>query len=90
MNASTRHSLKRLMRAAWELARLGAQRFGGSSRLYFSCALRLVWADSRNGGPKARPASYWAAGLGNTYALPGVLLPQQVRRGQYRLPGISD
>lgn len=90
MKESTRRMLARIMRAAWELARLGAHRYGGSSRLYFSCALALVWADMRPGRKHSgRPATLWVKGIGNLYALPGVSVPRQVQRGQYCLPGIS-
>ena len=62
----------------------------GSSRLYFSCALALVWADMRPGRKHSRrPATLWVRGIGNLYALPGVSVPRQVQRGQYCLPGIS-
>ncbi|WP_346667418.1 hypothetical protein [uncultured Desulfovibrio sp.] len=37
------------MLSAWALARLGARQYGGTPRLYFACALRLIWADWRNG-----------------------------------------
>lgn len=48
-----------LFKDAWHLARQGAKRFGGSSRVYFACALRLVIADRakarlRAGRPVAR------------------------------------
>lgn len=90
MKESTRRTLARIMRAAWELARLGAQQYGGTPRLYFACALRLIWADMRaDKKAPARPASLWVKGIGNLYALPGVSLPQQVQHGQFCLPGIS-
>ena len=90
MKEATRRTLTRIMSSAWELARLGARRYGGAPRLYFVCALRLIWADIRNGKKTAaRPATLWVAGIGNLYLLPGITLPRQVERGQYHLPGIS-
>lgn len=90
MKEKTRRTLARIMSSAWELARLGARQYGGNPRLYFACALRLIWADMRNSKRNAaRPATCWVSGIGNLYLLPGITLPQRVQRGQCCLPGIS-
>lgn len=90
MKEATRRTLARIMLSAWELARLGARQYGGAPRLYFACALRLVWADMLAvQKAAARPVTLWVAGIGNLYLLPGITLPRQVERGQYRLPGLS-
>ena len=89
MKEATRRTLARIMSSAWVLARLGARQYGGNPRLYFVCALRLIWADWRNGKKNARPATCWVSGIGNLYLLPGITLPQRVQRGQCCLPGIS-
>ena len=36
-----------VMRRAWASARAGAERFGGSIRLYFSEALKAAWAEAK-------------------------------------------
>lgn len=90
MKEATRRTLARIMLSAWALARLGARQYGGTPRLYFACALRLIWADWRNGKKTSvRPATCWVSGIGNLYLLPGITLPQRVDHGQCCLPGIS-
>ena len=43
----TRAQLSRLMVRAWELARVGARRYGGRALSYIAEALRLAWAERR-------------------------------------------
>ena len=71
---------KRVMAKAWQLARMGAARFGGSVRLYFACALRLAWQEIRN----PRPVTVWQPHLGAArFVLPGVNAPRiQVMDGE--------
>lgn len=76
-------AMKRLMRAAWVLARQGAQRFGGSPALYFIIALRITWLESK-------PRTVWHQGIGNMFLLPGLPVPTiPGARGQFTLPGIG-
>jgi len=83
MKTSRRAFLANIMRDAWTLARQGAERFGGSVRLYFAFALRLVWQDSR-------PRAVWHPKQGNRFWLPGVpLAASRARTGQMFLPGVS-
>lgn len=84
MKTARRIFLARIMNEAWALARQGARKFGGSAKLYFAIALRLVWQDSR-------PRTVWHRGLGNQFVLPG--MPQFtmfVKKGQFFLPGIAN
>lgn len=81
MSTTQRRHLKRIMSAAWALARQGAKRFGGSVKLYFVIALRLVWQESRS-------RSVWRKGVGNQMWMPGVPLLEQVKQGQAVLPGL--
>lgn len=80
---TTRHAfLTRIMNDAWALARQGARKFGGSVKLYFSIALRLVWQDSR-------PRTVWHKEMGNRFWLPGVpIASRSSSKGQFLLPGI--
>jgi hypothetical protein len=48
------------MTSAWDLARRGAAKFGGSPRLYLACSLKLVYRAAR-----------WADGRGRLPALKG-------------------
>lgn len=83
MKTSRRTFLARIMNDAWALARQGAQTFGGSVKLYFALALRLVWQDSR-------PRTVWHKGLGNRFWLPGLPVAGQTgNKGQFLLPGMS-
>lgn len=76
-------AMKRLMCAAWALARQGAKRFGGSPALYFIIALRLSWRESK-------PRTVWHQGIGNVFLLPGLAVPTVPgARGQFSLPGIG-
>lgn len=62
---------KQIMIRAWELGRHGATKFGGSAKLYFACALKLVWKESR------KPRALWHPELGGAvYVLPGVKPPR--------------
>ncbi len=84
MKTSRRTFLARIMNDAWELARQGAQKFGGSVKLYFGIALRLVWWD-------CRPRTLWHKGTGNQFVLPGLPdIRQAGSKGQFLLPGMSD
>ena len=84
MKSPRRIFLARIMKDAWTLARQGARKFGGSTKLYFAIALRLVWQDSR-------PRTVWHRGLGNQFVLPGMSqLPPPVKKGQFFLPGIAN
>lgn len=84
MKTPRRAFLTRLMNDAWALARHGAQRFGGSTTLYFAIALHLVWWDSR-------PRTLWHKGIGNQFVLPGLPdIRQAGSKGQFLLPGMSD
>ena len=81
---TSRTFLARLMQDAWALARQGAQTFGGNASLYFACALRLVWADTR-------PQTVWHPGTGNVFWLPGVpLAVVPPRNGRLFLPGLGQ
>jgi hypothetical protein len=42
-------SAKNVMKRAWEIAKQGAAKFGGSSKLYFKMALKQAWAEVKNG-----------------------------------------
>lgn len=82
MRNARRTELAGLMRNAWNLARMGKKRFGGSVKMYFICALRLAWADTRT-------RSVYRKGQGNRFWMPGVAMPaSEVKRGQFTLPGI--
>lgn len=37
------YTMSKIMKAAWELARRGAKKFGGSAKEYFAEALKIVW-----------------------------------------------
>ena len=83
MNISRRSFLKRVMKAAWVLARQGAARFGGDVKPYFNIALRLAWEESR-------PRTVWHPKLGNRFWLPGLPLEMYSRRTrQMYLPGVA-
>ena len=43
MDARRKQELKELMVTAWNLARFGANRFGGPASMYFWMALRIAW-----------------------------------------------
>ena len=45
MDARRKQELKELMVTAWNLARFGANRFGGPASLYFWMALRIAWRE---------------------------------------------
>ena len=82
MKKTQRIQLAGVMRNAWQLSRQGVQRFGGTTKLYFCCALRLAWADTRT-------RSVYRKGQGNRFWMPGVAMPaSEVKRGQFTLPGI--
>ena len=84
MKTSRRTFLAHIMNDAWTLARQGAQKFGGSVKLYFGIALRLVWWGSR-------PRTLWHKGIGNQFVLPGLSdIRQAASKGQFLLPGMSD
>ncbi|WSG96421.1 hypothetical protein U8P76_05780 [Rhizobium johnstonii] len=45
-----------IMRKAWQLAKAGADRFGGKAREYLGEAIRQAWALYRETGAASRPA----------------------------------
>ena len=45
MDARRKQELNELMVTAWNLARFGANRFGGPASLYFWMALRIAWRE---------------------------------------------
>ena len=45
MDARRKQEIKELMVTAWNLARFGANRFGGPASLYFWMALRIAWRE---------------------------------------------
>ena len=69
------------MNATWVLARQGAQKFGGSMKLYFATSLRLIWQEHQS-------RSVWRKGVGNQIWMPGVPLVEQSKQGQAILPGL--
>ena len=38
------YTMSKIMKCAWELAKRGAKKFGGSAREYFAESLKTVWA----------------------------------------------
>ena len=44
MKEYNRYTMSTIMKGAWELARRGAKKFGGSAREYFAESLKKVWA----------------------------------------------
>lgn len=75
---------KGIMRRAWAMARLGAERFGGSVKQYFAMALKFAWEEARE-----KPRTCWTVGLGKSFVLPGVPIPtSKARNGNFVLPGI--
>ena len=83
MDARRKQELKELMVTAWNLARFGANRFGGQASLYFWMALRIAWRE-RGGksvySTKGNVAQMWMG-----------IVPRQekVKRGQIMLPGLA-
>lgn len=73
---------RQILKSAWNLARSGQARFGGSAREYFSQALKIIWQESRK--PVERPRAVWQPELGMArYVLPGVAAPSiPVKAGQ--------
>lgn len=47
---------KQIMKRAWEIARSGQKQFGGKVREFFSEALKIAWAEARNGDRKMKVA----------------------------------
>ena len=47
--ADSKPSAKNVMKRAWEIAKQGAEKFGGSSKLYFKLALKQAWSEVKNG-----------------------------------------
>lgn len=88
MRISQRNKLSRIMVEAWELARQGSRKFGGSSSLYFAVALHLIW-QARKAQTSGQSASVWHKGLGNQFWFPGLVHLQPADRGQFLLPGIA-
>ena len=84
MKATHKTTMRLFMQSAWNLARSGAARFGGTSREYIQIAMRLVWQDW-----KKAPESVYCPGIGTRMWLPGVERKTGSRRGQYVLPGIA-
>lgn len=37
--------MKQVMKRAWEIAKAGAKKFGGSVKSYFAVALKIAWAE---------------------------------------------
>ncbi|MFV0421614.1 alanyl-tRNA synthetase [Oleidesulfovibrio sp.] len=84
MNTIQREKLAKIMKRAWKLAKEGASRFGGVSKLYFPCALKMSWA------LKDRTPSVWRKDVGNQFWMDCIPLPQQTtKHGQIFLPGIG-
>ncbi len=82
MKKSQRIQLAGVMRNAWQLSRQGVRKFGGTTKLYFRCALKLSWADTRT-------RAVYSTTTGNRYWMPGVSLPESpTRKSQFMLPGI--
>ena len=82
MMQARRILLAGIMKNAWTLSRMGVKRYGGTVKLYFACALKLSWADTRT-------RSVYRKGQGNRFWMPGVAIPEsEVKRGQFTLPGI--
>ena len=73
---------RRIMTAAWTLARQGAERFGDTAGLYFREALRIIWKEEKN-------IPVYSRGLGVQFWMGFVPLPQKEQRGQMLLPGIQ-
>lgn len=88
MTTTQRRHLSGIMNDAWALARQGAKKFGGSVKIYFAIALRLVWQESRTSKQANRTRAVWRKGVGVQMWMPGVPLPEQVERGQAVLPGL--
>lgn len=85
MKTSRRNMLSRVMIEAWHLARQGAQKFGGSAKLYFGIALHLIWQDRQR-----HNATVWHRGLGNLFLLPGLAVPTNTNgKRQILLPGMG-
>lgn len=86
-------NLSKIMRNAWNLAREGAMKFGGNTRMYFSSALSIAWKEEKALAIMAetKPATVYHKGLGNRFLLPGVAMPASgTRKGQCMLPGICE
>lgn len=83
MDARRKQELKELMVTAWNLARFGANRFGGPASLYFWMALRIAWREC--GGKSV----YYTKG--NVAQMWMGIVPRQekVKRGQIMLPGLA-
>lgn len=82
MKRTRRILLAGIMKNAWAMSYMGVERFGGSVKLYFACALKLAWADTRT-------RSVYRKGQGNRFWMPGVAMPRsEVKAGQFTLPGI--
>ena len=81
MDARRKQELKELMVTAWNLARFGANRFGGPTSMYFWMALRIAWRE--RGGKSV----YYTKG--NVAQMWMGIVPRQekVKRGQIMLPG---
>ena len=45
--AAATYNLSCVLRRAWDLARIGARRFGGTARQYLREAMRLAWAHEK-------------------------------------------
>lgn len=71
-----------VMQSAWNLARSGARRFGGTPGLYFYAALLIAWREAKY------PAVYHP-GLGTQLWMGFVPLQQKTRKGQQMLPGLA-
>ena len=83
MNAQRKFELRELMVTAWNLARFGANRFGGPVNLYFWMALRLAWRE--RGGKSV----YYTNGNVSQMWMGIVPRQEKVKRGQMMLPGLA-
>ena len=76
---------KQLMKKAWQLAARGAKNFGGNVKIYFACALHIIWQEL-----KTEKRYAWQPGLGFQMLLDGTPMPSaKMKRGQFGLPGLA-
>ncbi|BFH14960.1 hypothetical protein WJ0W_000891 [Paenibacillus melissococcoides] len=66
---------KHVMTGAWEIAKTGAKRFGGSAKEYFAAALRMAWAEKK--GAKTMQVHKWTTAKGSVVELHAEHITQQ-------------
>ena len=82
MNERRKLELREMMVTAWNLARFGANKFGGPVSLYFWMALRMAW------GERGGKSVYYAKGGAQMWM--GIVPRREtVKRGQMMLPGLA-